>query len=537
MKRIFVYTLLVSLVVLINASNQSQNNTYTITATLETVVVPDTDTNGETSEVLESTVGWEEAKVLVTQEVINSAGEFETIELAAGTFEDGELTLSGNVDHPTEVRISVETEGADPLTLDAVIAPEASISFLLIEYPDFNYASMKFFGESRKVLNPANRFSISGDLSPIEADLERATVQATAWEYDKRGEQQTLNFGTVFLDDGKFFIEADVEEPKVVNILVILPASQEHTQFHVIVEPKVGIEIMSNSSWLYDLTPVAGTGKHAQLVESWSQTEEYLSLKQEYRLAYQEYQIQTQKSEDEGDSAAEGTPTHLELRRKMNRIRYDFLEDVASNAEDPMDALLALEMSAYWGKEEALPIYDRLAKTLDKDLVIRRVVNARNSHASNLEKRGIDRSLVVGKNVPEFTLPNIKGEQISLRQLLDRNEFVLVEFWASWCGPCIETIPALKNLHASYNEYGFEIVSISIDDNREAWVEASDEYDLPWVNLGELKDWEGEVATSYGVTGIPKKYLLDNEGQIVQKDPSIDQLKELLTKQYTDVKN
>jgi len=294
---------------------------------------------------------------------------------------------------------------------------------------------------------------------------------------------------------------------------------------------------MSNMSQLYDLTPVAGSRKHAHLVESWSQTEEYLSLKQEYRLAYQDYQIQPQKSEDEGDSAAEGTPTHLELRRKMNRIRYDFLEDVASNAEDPMDALLALEMSAYWGKEEALPIYDRLAKTLDKDLVIRRVNNARNSHASNLEKRGIDRSLVVGKNVPEFTLPNIKVEQITLRQLLDRNEFVLVEFWASWCGPCIEAIPALKDLHASYNEYGFEIVSISIDDNREAWVEASDEYDLPWVNLGELKDWEGEVATSYGVTGIPKKYLLDNEGQIVQKDPSIDQLKELLTKQYADVKN
>ena len=79
MKRIFFYTLLVSLVVLINASNQSQNNTYTFSATLETVVVPDTDTNGETSEVLESTVVWEEAKVLVTQEVTNSAGEFETI--------------------------------------------------------------------------------------------------------------------------------------------------------------------------------------------------------------------------------------------------------------------------------------------------------------------------------------------------------------------------------------------------------------------------------------------------------------------------
>ncbi|MXW07623.1 MAG: TlpA family protein disulfide reductase, partial [Gammaproteobacteria bacterium] len=120
-----------------------------------------------------------------------------------------------------------------------------------------------------------------------------------------------------------------------------------------------------------------------------------------------------------------------------------------------MDALLALELSAYWGKEEALPIYDRLTNSLDKDLVMRRVTHDRNFHARNLASRGIDRSLVVGKSVPDFTLPNLSGETISLSDLQQKNDVVLVEFWASWCGPCIEAIPALKDLYSTYRKHGF----------------------------------------------------------------------------------
>lgn len=522
------YSVLICLTLLLYACDQDQNNYYTITGILETVNTPAEDGSEATSDVDETTANWSAARISLRQDSINSAGELETVELATGWFENHEVTLSGNVDHPTEVTISVETDGADPLTLDAVIAPKAEISFLVHEYPEFNFASVNLFGVSQKVMDPDNKFSISGDLSSIDTDLARATIRATAWEYDNRGEQQTLNFGTVLLDSGKFVIEADVDEPRVVNILVIVPVSQEHTQFRAIVEPGTEIEIVAQSSWLYDLAPISGTGKHAQLIETWQQSEEYLETEQEYRVAYQEHEARTQSGEDTTATADDATPKHLELRRKLNRIRSNFLEDVASNAEDPMDALLALELSAYWGKEEALPIYDRLAQSLDEDIVMRRVINDRNSHASHLASRGVDSSLAVGKTVPEFTLQNVDGEQISLRDLIEEKELVLVEFWASWCGPCIETIPALKDLYTAYREHGFEIVSISIDDTHEAWTEASEEYELPWVNLGELKGWRGEVATSYGVTGIPKKYLVNSEGQIVQKDASPEQLKALL---------
>ncbi|MCY3542215.1 MAG: TlpA disulfide reductase family protein [Gammaproteobacteria bacterium] len=534
MNKTLQYSILLCLTLLLYSCDQGQHNVYSIIGTIETVDIPNADRNEELSDIEENAVDWGSAKIVVTQAITNSTGEIATVELASGTFEDGEVTLSGDIDQPTEVEITATTDGADPLTLDAVIAPEANLSFLLIEYPAFNSASMDFLGESRKVLDPSNRFSVFGDLSSIDGDLERATLRVTAWEYDKLGEQVTLNYGRVLLDEGNFFVEASVDEPKVVNILVILPASQEYTQFHAIVEPGAEIEIIPQSSWLNDLSPVSGTGKHAQLVESWRQSEEYLGLKQEYQIAYLEYQENTQNGEDSTSTGEEETPKYLELRRQLNRIRYDYLEDVASNATDPMDALLALELSAYWGSEEALPIYDRLTKSLDKDLVMRRVTQDRNFHSQNLASRGIDRSLVVGKNVPDFTLPNLNGEQISLDDLQKQNEIVLVEFWASWCGPCIEAIPALKDLYSTYHKHGFEIVSVSIDDEQDSWIEASGKYELPWINLGELAGWNGEVATSFGVTFIPKNYLVNTQGEIVEKDLTSKALDEWLANRFEE---
>lgn len=528
------FMLVICSTVLLFSCDQAQDSQYEILGTLETVSIPAAEGSEEASDRDENFADWSTARITVTQDIINSTGEVETIELVSGTFEDGEVTLSGQVDHPTEVNISVETDGAEPLTLDAVIAPNAVVAFRLVEYLGSS-ASMEFYGASRRVLSPANRFSISGDLSEIDADFERATIEVMDWEYDKIGEEVFSNFGKVMLEDGKFVIEAEVAEPKVINVLVLVPSSQEYTQFNAVIEPGVELEVVANSSWLYDLTAIAGSGKHAQIVEIWQQRDEYLALKPEYRIAYQEYQVKARSVEDARDTAE--WERYMEIRRKLNRVEHEILEDIASTAEDPMDALLALELGAYGGKEDALPIYDRLANSLDNDIVIRRVVQQRNSHASMLVNIGIDKSLVLGTSAPDFTLSNLAGEQISLADLRQKNEYILVEFWSSWCGPCIGAIPALKDLYSSYSQHGFEVVSVSIDDDEESWIEASGEHKLPWTNLGELAGFSGSVATSYGVTFIPKNYLVNNEGEILQKDLSPEKLEQWLAIKYEDRKD
>ena len=464
-----------------------------------------------------------DARVVVVRETLNPAGETETVELASSRFQDGRVTLEGEIDKPIEAKIIVSRVEDEHLALEVMIYPGTTVSFALVE----NVAQLDLLGESRKVRDPSKQFTVSGDLSSIEGNLEGAIVRIRASEYDSTGERIALDFGRVLVEDGKFIVEADVVEPRVVNISIIGPLG--HVQTHAVIEPNAQIQLTSQTSWIKGVFATSNeSNRHARLVDSWQQTEEYLSTRGDYLNAYQEFQSQKEPS------SADSTPLHRELVKVLNRMRYNYLHDIALNSEDPMNALLALELGAYWGKEEALPIYDRLAKSLDDDIVLRRVTHKRNNHASHLATIGFDKALDIGKQVPQFTLSDLNGEKYKLGDFLDKNELVLVDFWASWCGGCLASFPALKDLYDSYHEQGFEIISISIDDHHDAWAERSEEQELPWVDLGELKGFEGKIAKSYGVTFIPKKYLIDSQGKVIQKDLSMDQLESFLESKYGD---
>ena len=109
-----------------------------------------------------------------------------------------------------------------------------------------------------------------------------------------------------------------------------------------------------------------------------------------------------------------------------------------------------------------------------------------------------------------------------------RNELVYIDFWASWCGPCIATFPALREIYSDFNKNGFEILMISIDDTFEEWKEASDEHKLAWINVADIGGFKQETPVAYGVQGIPKAFLVDSTGCILQRELSTDNLTEVL---------
>lgn len=529
------------------ATDGDTTGSYVINGRLIPYEASDVESSIESAPTPAKSVDLSTAGVVVSRRDSANAGVFEVDELVAGSFVDGNVHLVGKIDEPTDVQIRVDVGEQDPLSLDAVITPGEEVSFVLKESPAPYPAQIEMFGASRMAIDATRKFTIFGDLSSIDLDMEGAIVDVEGGEYDQTGERISLNFGRVMLDNGKFVVEAEVGEPKVVNVLVLVIAEREYTQFHAVIEPGSKIEVLPQSALLYDLFPASGSGRHAHLLESWKLNEEYLTTKREYWRAYQAFNeastVDAQTSSDHSDEdvspkesdespEANESSRHLELKRKLNRFRYDFLEDVATNATDPIDKLLALELGAFWGDEEALPIYDMLAKTLSKDMVVRRVTSDRNNHARHLASVGTDRSLAIGKRVPDFTLLDLKETNRLLQDILNSNDVVFVNFWASWCGPCIESIPTLKEVYASYKRHGLEIVSISTDEEKESWLELSEELELPWINLGELEGWEGEVATSYGVTFIPKAYLVDTNGIIIQKNLTPEQLAEYLAEEY-----
>jgi len=101
--------------------------------------------------------------------------------------------------------------------------------------------------------------------------------------------------------------------------------------------------------------------------------------------------------------------------------------------------------------------------------------------------------------------------------ILKENELVLIDFWASWCTPCITMFPHLKSIYADYNEKGFEIVSVSLDSVVLDWRESSEEQKFPWINLVEIRGMKGPTAVNFGVQFVPKSFLVDNYGCILKR--------------------
>jgi len=139
--------------------------------------------------------------------------------------------------------------------------------------------------------------------------------------------------------------------------------------------------------------------------------------------------------------------------------------------------------------------------------------------------------LEVGDIAPEIDLPDTKGNKVALSSL--RGEMVLVDFWASWCGPCIKEQPELLKLYNTYPEK-FQIYGVSLDTKKPLWTGAITKLKLPWTQVSDLKYWSSPAAADYMVQALPFNVLLDKNGIILAKNIHGNQLnelvKELLTK-------
>jgi peroxiredoxin len=140
------------------------------------------------------------------------------------------------------------------------------------------------------------------------------------------------------------------------------------------------------------------------------------------------------------------------------------------------------------------------------------------------------RGVAVGDEAPDFTLNSPEGQPIQLSGL--RGKYVLIDFWASWCGPCRMENPNVVKMYNKYKDKGFAIYGVSLDKDMNAWTAAIKKDGLSWTHGSDLKYWNSAAAQLYGVSAIPATYLLDKDGKVIAKNlrgPSLEaKLSELL---------
>ena len=141
-------------------------------------------------------------------------------------------------------------------------------------------------------------------------------------------------------------------------------------------------------------------------------------------------------------------------------------------------------------------------------------------------------NLAVGSVAPEINLPDPTGKNISLSSL--RGKVVLIDFWASWCGPCRKENPNNVKLYNEFKSKGFEIYGVSLDKTKNEWTEAIMKDKLTWTHVSDLKFWSSEAASKYKVESIPATFLIDREGKILAKNLRGEELKLFVNKLFAN---
>ncbi|MGN8036290.1 redoxin domain-containing protein [Chitinophaga sp. 22321] len=122
----------------------------------------------------------------------------------------------------------------------------------------------------------------------------------------------------------------------------------------------------------------------------------------------------------------------------------------------------------------------------------------------------------IGATAIDFTQNNTAGKPVKLSDY--RGKYVLLDFWASWCGPCRAENPNVLDNYEKYHSKGLEILGVSLDDKKDAWLKAIKDDGLEWAHVSDLKGWKNEVAKEYNIRAVPSNFLIDKEGKIVAVD-------------------
>ena len=168
------------------------------------------------------------------------------------------------------------------------------------------------------------------------------------------------------------------------------------------------------------------------------------------------------------------------------------------------------------------------------------IVNLMNAETKNIKRiqeiiadLEVEKKTAVGNKFIDFKLPGIAGDSIALSGLVGKTDFVLVDFWASWCGPCMQFLPELQSFYAAHKGAGLEILGVSLDDNKDAWTSTVAAHKIAWKLVSDLKGWKCAGSRAYAVNSIPSTVLIDKMGIIVGKNLSIPEMEKLILEKGT----
>ena len=195
------------------------------------------------------------------------------------------------------------------------------------------------------------------------------------------------------------------------------------------------------------------------------------------------------------------------IRQKADFENLRLKQLIKANPNNPASVYLLSMLSA---DKEPEFFSSELSKLMDQYPALE---EAKQLKKEFLEQNAIKNALKKGSAIPHIAYNDPSGNKVDIDSF--KGKYVLIDFWASWCGPCRKAIPEIKQLYSKYKESGFEVLSVSVDTDNAAWRKAMSEENMPWAQV--LSPDKNKTLSSFMIIGIPTLYLIDREGKIVEK--------------------
>jgi thiol-disulfide isomerase/thioredoxin len=193
------------------------------------------------------------------------------------------------------------------------------------------------------------------------------------------------------------------------------------------------------------------------------------------------------------------------LSQEILQISINFLDE---NPSTLISAFILLSSLAQGITSEQIQnYYDKLDEQVKN--------SALGTMVKQEAERAIIKEIAVDEPFRDMTMQTPDDKEMSISDYAGKGKYVLLDFWASWCGPCRAENPNIVALYKDYKDKGFEIVGVSLDDDKDAWLKGIKDDSITWPQMSDLKGWKSEATFKYRVQGIPYTVLLDKEGKVI----------------------